>query len=129
MDTLPCALYPEAMEDCLFCKIVEKKIPAKIVYEDERSVAFSDINPQAPTHILVVPRAHIPTINDVGPAEEPLIGHLFKVASELAGVAGFGDRGYRTVINCGPEAGQSVYHVHLHLLGGRPMGWPPFPRA
>lgn len=116
------------MTDCLFCKIVNKTIPAKIIHEDESAIAFSDINPQAPLHVLVIPRTHIATLDDVLPEHETEIGHLFTVASQIARKEGLDQRGYRTVINCKGEAGQSVYHVHLHVLGGRPLGWPPFPR-
>ncbi len=113
--------------DCLFCKIAAKQIPAKIVYEDERALAFRDINPQAPTHVLVIPRVHVATIDDVQPAHEADLGHLYSVAAKIAAQVGLGN-GYRTVMNCGAHAGQTVLHLHLHLLGGRPMGWPPFPR-
>jgi histidine triad (HIT) family protein len=115
------------MTDCLFCKIAAKQIPATIVYEDDRAVAFRDLNPQAPTHVLVIPRTHVATIDDVRAEHEPELGHLYTVATRIAASEGLGS-GYRTVMNCGPHAGQSVLHLHLHLLGGRPMGWPPFPR-
>ena len=108
----------------LFQKIADKEIPADMVYEDDRCIAFRDINPKAPTHILVVPRKPIPTLDDVTEEDAPLLGHLFLVAQRIAadeGIAG----GYRTVFNCGERAGQSVFHLHLHLLGGRPMTWPP----
>lgn len=117
------------MSDCLFCKIIDQKIPAKIVYEDERAIAFRDINPVAPTHVLVIPRKHIATIDDVGPEDEAEMGHLYRVASAIAKQEGLGTRGYRTVMNCNEEAGQSVFHVHLHLVGGKHLGWPPFPRG
>ena len=117
------------MIDCLFCKIVERQIPAKVVYEDDRALAYRDVNPQAPTHVLVIPRRHIATIDHVEPEHEADLGHLFRVASEVAAQEGLSERGYRTVMNCGEEAGQSVFHVHLHLLGGKFMGWPPFPRG
>ena len=115
------------MSDCLFCKIVNKEIPAKIVFEDERALAFRDINPQAPTHVLVIPKQHVATIGDVAEDHEAEMGHLFRVAAEVAKIDGLTDRGYRTVMNCGEEAGQSVFHVHLHVVGGKPLGWPPFP--
>jgi len=115
--------------DCLFCKIVKKEIPAKIVHEDERALAFRDINPAAPTHVLVIPKAHVATINDVNAEHESDLGHLFAVAAEVARAEGIADKGYRTVMNCGADAGQSVFHLHLHVLGGRPLGWPPFPRT
>jgi histidine triad (HIT) family protein len=116
------------MEDCLFCKIIEKKIDAKIVHEDERAIAFRDVNPQAPLHVLVVPRKHIATIDDVTSEDEADMGYLFRVASEIAAAEGLAERGYRTVMNCKAEAGQSVFHVHLHVVGGKQLGWPPFPK-
>lgn len=112
-------------KDCLFCRIVNKEIPAKIVHEDDRVVAFEDVNPQAPTHILVVPRQHIAGLNDVGADEAALLGHLHVVAGQLARKRGIAESGYRTVINTGRGAGQSIFHIHLHLLGGRGMRWPP----
>ncbi len=112
-------------KDCLFCRILAKEIPAKIVYEDEQAVAFEDINPQAPTHILVVPRRHIPSLNEVTTEDVPLVGHLHVVAAKLARERGIAESGYRTVVNNGRGAGQSVFHLHLHLLGGRGMRWPP----
>lgn len=111
-------------EKTLFQKIADKEIPADLVHEDDQCIAFRDINPQAPTHILIVPRRPIPTLDDLTEDDKPLVGHLFLVAQRIAadeGIAG----GYRTVFNCGEEAGQSVFHLHLHLLGGRPMQWPP----
>lgn len=110
---------------CLFCRIIERKTPAKIVFEDETAVAFEDINPQAPTHILIVPRRHLASISEMTAGDAPLIGHLFEVARDLAAKRGIAAGGYRTVINTGREAGQSVFHIHLHLLGGRPLSWPP----
>ena len=115
------------MSDCLFCKIVEKKIDAKIVHEDDQSVAFRDINPVAATHVLVVPKKHIATIDDVGEDDEQVMGHLYRVASEVAKREGLD--GFRTVMNCKEEAGQSVFHVHLHVVGGQRLGWPPFPKG
>jgi histidine triad (HIT) family protein len=112
-------------QDCLFCRISKKELPAKIVHEDEQVVAFDDINPQAPTHILVLPRKHIGGLNELTTADAALIGHLHVVAAELARQRGIADSGYRTVINTGRGAGQSVFHLHLHLLGGRGMRWPP----
>lgn len=108
---------------CLFCKIINKEIPAKIVYEDEQCIAFRDINPQAPTHILIVPRKHFEKNAEMEVSDKPLIGHLHFVARELAQKENISD--YRLVINNGAEAGQSVWHFHLHLLGGRPFSWPP----
>jgi histidine triad (HIT) family protein len=116
------------MTDCLFCKIAAKTIPAEIVHEDDRALAFRDINPQAPFHVLVIPRVHIRTIDDILPEHEGDVGHLFTIASKIAAAEGLSDRGYRAVMNCKGEAGQSVYHIHLHVLGGRPLGWPPFPK-
>ncbi len=113
------------MEDCLFCKIVEGEIPADIVYENDTVLAFRDINPQAPTHILIIPRLHIATINDLEPEHEMLVGRLFSAAKEIAAAEGLTDKGYRVIMNCGEGAGQSVFHIHLHLLGGRGFDWPP----
>ncbi len=110
-------------DDCLFCRIVRKEIPAKVVAEDAHCVAFRDINPQAPVHILVVPREHVPTLNDA--TDPALIGRLSLFAAALAKREGIADAGYRTVINTNAAAGQTVFHVHLHLLGGRAMHWPP----
>jgi len=115
--------------DCLFCKIAKKEIPATIVYEDERALAFRDINPAAPTHVLVIPKVHVASINDLSAEHEADAGHLFRVAAEVARAEGIADSGYRTVMNCGADAGQSVSHVHLHVLGGKRLGWPPFPRG
>ena len=111
--------------DCLFCKIVAGEIPADLVYESETAVAFRDINPQAPTHILVIPRKHIATINDIGEGDEATIGSLYTAAKEIAAQEGIAEDGYRAVMNCNEGAGQTVFHIHLHVLGGRPMGWPP----
>lgn len=111
--------------DCLFCKIVDGEMSADVVYQDERVVAFRDINPQAPTHILVIPREHVASVNDLEPEHAPLVGALYLAAGELAEEEGISDEGYRLVMNTGSEAGQSVFHIHLHLLGGRPMKWPP----
>lgn len=111
--------------DCIFCKIAAKEIPAKLVYEDREVVAFRDINPVAPTHILIIPRAHVETINDLEPEHNQLVGKLHLVAGELARREQLAERGYRLVWNCGPDAGQAVFHIHLHLVGGRKMAWPP----
>lgn len=116
------------MTDCLFCKIVAKAIPATLVYEDDRALAFDDINPQAPAHALVIPRVHIATLDEIRPEHEAIVGHLYTVASKVAAQKGL-INGYRTVMNCGPDGGQSVFHVHVHLLGGRALGWPPFPKS
>ena len=113
------------MSDCLFCKIVDKQIPAKIVFEDDRCLAFRDINPQAPTHVLIVPRKHIASLNELGDADAALVGHLHMIAAKLAAQQGLAARGYRTLFNTGAEAGQTVFHLHLHLVGGRALGWPP----
>ena len=111
--------------DCLFCKIIQKEIPAQIVHEDELCVAFEDINPQAPVHILILPRRHLPSLNDAAPEDAPLLGQLHVVAARLAQEKGIAESGYRTVFNTGAGAGQSVFHIHLHLLGGRSFSWPP----
>lgn len=115
------------MPDCLFCQIVRKKIPAKIVFEDERVLAFNDINPAAPTHFLCIPKTHVATIDDVTEEHEADLGHLYLVAAKVAREAGLSGKGYRTVMNCGADAGQSVFHLHLHVMGGKRLGWPPFP--
>jgi len=111
--------------DCIFCKIINREINSQVVYEDDRVFAFRDINPQAPIHILVVPKKHIPTLLDITSADEELLGYLFSVATKIAKKEGIAERGFRTLINCNSEAGQTVFHLHLHLLGGRVMGWPP----
>lgn len=113
------------MDDCIFCKIVSGAVKGDVVYQDEDVVAFRDLAPQAPTHVLVVPRRHIATINDLQPETAPLIGKLYLAAKQVAEREGLSERGYRTVINCNAEAGQAVFHIHLHVLGGRPMNWPP----
>lgn len=112
-------------DDCLFCKILEGDIPADIVYESEKAVAFRDINPQAPTHVLIIPRKHIATINDIAESDHELVGSLYAAAAEIAAGEGHADDGYRVVMNCNERAGQSVFHIHLHLLGGRDLSWPP----
>ncbi|GBE02057.1 HIT-like protein [bacterium BMS3Abin08] len=111
--------------DCLFCKIVKGEIPAKVIYEDEKVLVFEDINPQAPVHTLVIPKKHISTLLEITGEDNELIGYLFQVANRIARDKGIADRGFRLVINCNREAGQTVFHVHLHLLGGRTMSWPP----
>lgn len=113
------------MDDCIFCKIAAGEIPADKVFEDDTVVAFRDLNPQAPTHVLIVPRRHISTLNDVDAGDEAIIGRLFVAAQAVAAAEGIAETGYRTVINCNEAGGQSVFHVHLHLLGGRHMRWPP----
>ncbi len=112
------------MPDCLFCDIIAGKIPASKVSEDERTFAFNDINPQAPTHVLIVPKRHIPGLKEAQAQDAEIIGYCHLVAAKIARERGIED-GYRTVFNVGPKAGQSVFHLHLHLLGGRPLGWPP----
>ncbi|WP_415893641.1 histidine triad nucleotide-binding protein [Neptuniibacter sp. PT8_73] len=112
--------------DCLFCKIINKEIPAEIIYEDEHVLAFNDISPQAPTHALIIPRKHIATLNDISAEDTEVVGHMVKTASTIAKQLGIDESGYRTVFNCNSDGGQTVYHIHLHLLGGKPMGWPPY---
>ncbi|TVQ72505.1 MAG: histidine triad nucleotide-binding protein [Oceanospirillales bacterium] len=112
--------------DCLFCKIVAGDIPADIIYQDDLAVAFMDINPQAPFHALIIPRKHIATLNDVSSEDREIVGHLHWVAAKLAEQNGFAADGYRVVFNCNTHGGQTVYHIHLHLLGGKPLGWPPY---
>ena len=111
--------------DCLFCKIVAGDIPAEIIYESESAIAFRDINPKAPTHVLIIPRKHIATINDLDEGDEATVGYLYMAAKAIAAAEGFADDGYRVVMNCNEAAGQTVFHIHLHLLGGRSLGWPP----
>ncbi len=111
--------------DCLFCSIVKGETPADTIYQDERSLAFRDINPQAPVHVLVVPRDHIESLDDASQKDEALLGHLLRVAARVANEQGLSESGYRTVINTGAGAGQSVFHLHVHVLGGRSLNWPP----
>jgi histidine triad (HIT) family protein len=113
------------MKDCLFCRIERKEIPSKLVFEDDLAIAFEDISPQAPTHILVIPRKHIPSTNEISPEDTPLLGHLLTEAGRIARERNVAKEGYRLVINCGPAAGQAVHHLHIHILGGRQMHWPP----
>jgi len=113
------------MEDCIFCKIVDGQIPSNAVYQDEKVFAFRDINPQAPTHILIIPKKHIPTINDLKGDKSGIISDLFQTALKLAVDEGIDQEGYRTVFNCNANGEQEVDHIHLHLLGGRKMTWPP----
>jgi len=110
------------MTNCIFCKIIAGEIPGEFIYRDEQISAFRDINPIAPTHILIVPNKHITDVNDLDTKDEPLIGHLFTVARQLAEEMGIDQSGYRLIINSGPDAGQVVFHLHLHLLAGKPMG-------
>ena len=113
------------MADCLFCKIIHREIPATLVYEDDRVLAFNDINPHAPTHVLVVPKRHIATLNELSTEDDRLVGELVRRATAIAGEHGLSAGGYRTVFNTNRDAGQTVFHIHLHLLGGRAMTWPP----
>jgi len=113
------------MDDCLFCKMISGEIQPDVVYEDDDVLAFRDINPQAPFHALIVPKRHISTLNDLTPDDAELIGRLHLAAKVVAAQAGIAEAGYRTLINCNEQGGQVVFHIHLHLLGGRRMGWPP----
>jgi histidine triad (HIT) family protein len=112
-------------EDCLFCKIFAREIPAKEVFRDDEIVAFEDIRPVAPTHVVVIPKEHIPSIHDLTLAHGPMLARMVQVANRIADERKIDRDGYRLVFNNGPQAGQSIYHLHLHLLGGRAMGWPP----
>jgi histidine triad (HIT) family protein len=111
--------------DCLFCRIIAGEVPADVVHTDKVSMAFRDINPQAPTHILVIPREHLESLDEASQRDEATLGHLLRVVARLANQEGLSEGGYRTVINTGAGAGQSVFHLHVHLLGGRQMNWPP----
>ena len=115
----------EAVSECLFCQIVAKEVESDIIYEDEKVIAFKDINPQAPVHYLIIPKKHIETILDLAAEDQELIGHLHQVANQLAVEAGIADDGFRIVNNCKDAGGQTVYHLHFHLLGGRNLQWPP----
>jgi histidine triad (HIT) family protein len=110
---------------CLFCKIIAGEIPASKVYEDDRLFAFNDIHPQAPMHVLVVPKQHIATLNDLTAADDDLVGAMVRTAAKVAKERGYDGPGYRTVFNCNAQAGQTVFHIHLHVFGGRVMTWPP----
>lgn len=110
--------------DCLFCKMINREIEPDIVYEDDQVLAFNDLNPQAPTHVLIIPKKHIATLNDIDEADLALIGRLQFTAAKLAGQQGFAESGYRVVMNCNEDGGQSVYHIHMHLMGGRRFTWP-----
>ena len=112
-------------DDCIFCKIAAGEIPAEKVYEDDLVVGFRDLNPQAPTHVLLIPRKHIAGLNDLQAEDEVIVGRLERAAAKVAADEGFAESGYRTVINCNDDGGQTVFHLHLHLLGGRRMSWPP----
>jgi histidine triad (HIT) family protein len=113
------------MSDCIFCKIISGDIPSRTVFEDDLLFAFEDVNPVAPTHVLIVPKIHIPTVNDLTEEHAALAGTLLLRAREIAGERGLSEDGYRLVLNCMSGAGQTVFHIHLHLLGGRPFAWPP----
>jgi histidine triad (HIT) family protein len=113
------------MADCLFCKIIARETPASIVYEDDRVVAFNDINPQGSTHVLVVPKRHIATLNDLSPDDDQTVGEIVRRAAAIAAERGIAAGGYRTVFNTNRDAGQTVFHIHLHLIGGRSLAWPP----
>jgi histidine triad (HIT) family protein len=113
------------MSQCLFCRIAAGEIPAKVLYSDAEVIAFQDINPQAPLHALVIPRKHIATLNDMQPDDTALVGKLLLVAKQIAKEAGYTEDGYRVVMNCGLDAGQTVFHIHLHVLAGRALSWPP----
>jgi len=112
-------------QNCLFCRMITKEIPADFVHQDDRAVVIRDINPQAPTHLLVIPVEHLDSLEEAGKKDEQLLGHLLRVAARVANDEGLAESGYRTVINTGAGAGQSVFHLHVHVLGGRPMSWPP----
>jgi histidine triad (HIT) family protein len=112
-------------QDCLFCRIIAGEITADVVYRDERSLAFRDINPQAPIHMLVIPREHLESLDEATQKDEAILGHLLRVAARVANEQGLSESGYRTVINTGAGAGQSVFHLHVHVLGGRALNWPP----
>lgn len=111
--------------DCIFCKIAQNKLPATIIYYDEKVVAFDDLYPKAPQHKIIIPKKHIATINDLKEEDKDLIGHMVYVAKQLAKEIGIDESGYRVLMNCNADGGQAVYHIHLHLLGGRPLHWPP----
>lgn len=113
------------MSDCLFCKMVQGEIKPTVVVETDRVLAFRDIKPQAPAHVLVIPKQHLASLNELTEQHTDLMGELYQVAQQVAAQEGIAERGYRTVINCGPEGGQDIYHLHLHVLGGRQMHWPP----
>ena len=113
------------MSECIFCRIVERTIPSKIVFEDDQVVAFEDVNPQAPVHVLVVPRRHVASIAELQAVDAGLLGHLMVTGAAIAKQKGIAESGYRAVVNTGKNGGQTVFHLHLHILGGRPMHWPP----
>ncbi len=113
------------MDDCLFCRIVRKELPADILYEDDKVLAFKDINPVAPHHLLIIPKEHIPSINEATPEHEETLGRMFTVAAKITRELGIDQQGYRAVVNTGKAAGQVVFHMHMHVVGGRKLTWPP----
>ena len=113
------------MSDCLFCRIVEKKIPAKVVYEDDQILAFDDVNPRAPVHTLVIPKQHVASVQDLGESDRTLLAQLLLACTNVAKNKGLADPGFRLVVNTGRDGGQTVFHLHFHVLGGRRMAWPP----
>ena len=113
------------MADCIFCRIIARQLPCNVIHEDERILAFRDINPQAPTHVLIVPKKHIAKLTDLTDGDMPLVIDCTRVANQLARQEGIAETGFRLLVNCGAGAGQSVWHIHYHLLGGRPLHWPP----
>ncbi|OAA83541.1 histidine triad nucleotide-binding protein [Clostridium ljungdahlii] len=113
------------MEDCIFCKIIKGEIPSEKIYEDDMVLSFKDIEPAAPVHVLIIPKKHIGSINDLTEDDSKIIAHIYLVAKQIAAKLGIDEKGYRIVTNCGEEAGQTVHHVHFHLLGGRSFAWPP----
>jgi len=115
---------PHMADSCLFCKIISGEIPGTIVHRDDQATAFRDINPAGPTHILIVPNRHIASINELGAGDEQLVGHLFTVAGQLAKSEGIDQNGYRLIANAGPDAGQTIFHIHVHMIGGQPMKHP-----
>ena len=117
------------MAETIFSKIIDRSIPAEIIFEDDEVLAFNDISPQAPIHFLVIPKKPIATINDIAEADQSLVGKLFTAAATIAKAQGFAEQGYRTVMNCNEYGGQTVYHIHLHVLAGKPLGWPPYQNA
>lgn len=114
------------MSETIFTKIINREIPADIIYEDDLVLAFNDINPQAPIHFLVIPKKPIATINDIAEEDREVVGHLHFIAAKIAEEKGFASNGFRVVMNCNPDGGQTVYHIHLHVLAGKPLGWPPY---
>ncbi|MGQ8364904.1 histidine triad nucleotide-binding protein [Glaciecola sp. 1036] len=114
------------MSETIFTKIINKEIPADILFEDDRVLAFKDINPQAPIHFLVIPKTPIATTNDIGVEDEAVVGYMHRVASKICYDLGVAEQGFRTVMNCNNDGGQTVYHIHLHVLAGKPLGWPPY---